>query len=512
MKESSKPHREKQESRGFTKDFRSADKTLQLSRFTVDNIADAVYWMNPDAQIVDVNEAACRMLDYTREEFLSLTVFDIDPDLTADKWANAWEAVKSRGKITLETVHRTKDGRIIPVEIMANYLCFDGEELDCAFARDITKRKRQEQALVESEANYRNLFDSSTDGIFILDLDGNFIDANRTAYERLGYAREELLSLNIRTLDDPSFARRVPKRFKQIQEHGVAVFESAHLRKDGSTMPVEVNSRLLEYKGRQVYFSVIRDITDRKRAEELLRHSHAELEDKVKERTKELAASQEQLRSLFKHLQSLREEERTSIAREIHDDLGQSLTALKMDLARLAAQACGDDEMLRERLNADVDHVDKIIQSVKRVCTELRPTILDHLGLAAAVEWQCEEFQKRTGIKCDTLFDPEDVDVDSDLGTALFRVFQEAFTNVVKHAKATEAKTSIKRTSSSIVLEITDNGVGITEEELSKSGSFGLLGIRERVYPWGGIVTVSGARNKGTTVKITIPLRREPRS
>jgi signal transduction histidine kinase len=273
-----------------------------------------------------------------------------------------------------------------------------------------------------------------------------------------------------------------------------------------------VNSRLLEYKGKQVYFSVIRDITDRKRAEELLQSSHAELEDKVKERTKELADSQKQLRNLYKHLQSLREEERTSIAREIHDDLGQSLTALKMDLSRLATQSCGDDEVLRQKLNADVDHVDKIIQSVKRVCTELRPTILDHLGLAAAVEWQCEEFQKRTGIKCETLFDPEDVDVDSDLGTVLFRVFQEAFINVVKHAKATEAKTSIKRTSTSIILEIADNGIGIAEEELSKSGSFGLLGIRERVYPWGGTVTVSGVRNEGTTVKITIPLRREPRS
>ena len=138
---------------------------------------------------------------------------------------------------------------------------------------ELTERKRTEQALAESEASYRNLFDSSTDGIFIIDLDGNFIDANRTAYKRLGYTREEFLALHISKLDHPSFAAGVPERFKQIREHGIAVFESGHLRKDGSIMPVEVNSRLLEYKGKQVFFSVIRDITERKKAEEALRES-----------------------------------------------------------------------------------------------------------------------------------------------------------------------------------------------------------------------------------------------
>jgi PAS domain S-box-containing protein len=141
------------------------------------------------------------------------------------------------------------------------------------YAEIITERKRREEALRQSEENYRTLFDSSTDGIFLLDLEGRFIDANRTAHERLGYTREEFLALSIRQLDAPAFASRVPERLRQIREKGVAVFESGHLRKDGSTMPVEVNSRLLEYKGTTVFFSVIRDISERKRAEELLRAS-----------------------------------------------------------------------------------------------------------------------------------------------------------------------------------------------------------------------------------------------
>ena len=273
MNESSMTHRETAELKGFERLSNSAEEASQLARFTMDNVVDAVYWMDSKARIVDLNETASGMLGYTREELLNFTVFDIDPDFTMDKWVNTWEMLKGQVKLTIETKHRTKDGRIIPVEIMANYLSFGGRELDCGFARDISQRKRQEQALVESEANYRSLFDSSTDGIFILDLDGNFIDANKTAYERLGYSREEFLSLNIRELDHPSFIPQVPERFKQIREHGVAVFESGHLRKDGSIMPVEVNSRLLEYKEKQVYFSVIRDITDRKRTEEALQAS-----------------------------------------------------------------------------------------------------------------------------------------------------------------------------------------------------------------------------------------------
>jgi two-component system cell cycle sensor histidine kinase/response regulator CckA len=145
-----------------------AEEVLQLTRFTVDNVADAVYWMDSKAQIVDVNETACNMLGYTREYLLNLTVFDIDPDFTADKWKNAWNALKSQGRITLETVHRTKDGRMIPVEIMANYLSFGGKELDCAFARDITERKRAEMELEKYRDHLEELIAQRTKELSLL--------------------------------------------------------------------------------------------------------------------------------------------------------------------------------------------------------------------------------------------------------------------------------------------------------------------------------------------------------
>ncbi len=185
------------------------------------------------------------------------------------------EAVQENKPYSLEYRIKRRDGLIRYIHARGE-VQYDEAGIPRRFrgtAQDITERKRQEQALAESEAGYRTLFDSSSDGIFIIDGKGQFIDANRTAYERLGYTREELLGMHIGELDHPDFTARVPERFEQIRARGIAVFESCHLRKDGSLMPVEVNSRLIEYQGRQVYFSVIRDITERTRAEKALRES-----------------------------------------------------------------------------------------------------------------------------------------------------------------------------------------------------------------------------------------------
>ncbi len=221
----------------------------------------------------------------------------------------------------------------------------------------------------------------------------------------------------------------------------------------------------------------------------------------------ELRKSHEQLRSLAAHLQSAREEERTNIAREIHDELGQALTALKIDLSLIAEklQNGNGNATLVEQLKADVDIVNSTILTVKKICTELRPAILDHLGLGAALQWQAEEFQKRSGIKCEVTLKPYNITADRDQATVLFRIFQEALTNVLRHSKATNVKAVLTEQDNSIMLQIADNGVGFTVEQLSKANSFGLVGMRERVHICNGELRISGRPNEGATITALIP-------
>ncbi|MEW6418584.1 MAG: response regulator [Nitrospirota bacterium] len=220
----------------------------------------------------------------------------------------------------------------------------------------------------------------------------------------------------------------------------------------------------------------------------------------------ELKSSREQLRNLSAHLQTVREEEGKHIAREIHDELGQALTALKMDASLLINKLPNDQKQLIEKTKSMSKLIDATIQTVQRILTELRPGLLDDLGLLAAIEWQAEEFQKRTGIKCEVTLEPDEIIIDQDRSTAIFRIFQEALTNVSRHANATTVKVNLKKKAEKLILKVKDDGRGITEKQISDPKSLGLIGIRERVHLFGGEFKISGIRDKGTAVTVGIPL------
>ena len=231
---------------------------------------------------------------------------------------------------------------------------------------------------------------------------------------------------------------------------------------------------------------------------------NAEIERTVITRTAELKTAHEQFRKLSFHLMTVREEERTNIAREIHDELGQTLTAQKIELSWLRDKY-GDNESIVDKVNTMLDTLNSTVVSVKRICTELRPSLLDDFGIVAALEWHANEFQKRTGIECSVLAESEDIVLEKNKSIALFRIYQEALTNVVKHAKATKVTARLTEGGDGILLEIMDNGKGITDEQLCKPQCFGLIGMRERVYPWGGKVEILGDKGVGTTIKVIIP-------
>jgi signal transduction histidine kinase len=229
--------------------------------------------------------------------------------------------------------------------------------------------------------------------------------------------------------------------------------------------------------------------SQRRRAEEQLRESH------------------ERLRLLSVYLQSVREEERTRIAREVHDELGQALTSCKLDVSWIASRLPRELKPVLERARALSTHIDSTIQMVRRISAELRPGVLDHLGLSAALEWQANEFQNRTGIRCDVHSDLGDKLLEQDLSTTLFRIFQETLTNVIRHAGATRVTVQLRQAAGQLTLEVVDNGRGIAPAQISDPTSMGLLGMRERAALLGGRFKIGRLRRAtGTQVRVSIPL------
>lgn len=224
----------------------------------------------------------------------------------------------------------------------------------------------------------------------------------------------------------------------------------------------------------------------------------------------ELEKSFEQLRALAAHLQSVREEERARIARELHDELGQSLTGLKFDLAWLNHHLSKHDlaalPACQNKVRTMLELINSIIQLGRKIAMELRPGILDDLGLVDAMEWQGQEFQARTGIHCEFISLPTELQLDEYRTTSLFRILQETLTNVARHANADQISIDLRQHPDEIILEIKDNGRGITEAEIRNTRSFGLLGMRERALGFGGAVRIHGQPGQGTVVTVNVPL------
>ena len=247
----------------------------------------------------------------------------------------------------------------------------------------------------------------------------------------------------------------------------------------------------------------------RRHLEVLVEARTAELTQEIRERARaetELIRSQEQLRDLATHLQDIREEERIQIAREIHDELGQALTALKIDVHWLSRKLPKDQQLLFDKFKSMSKLIDTTVHTVRRISSELRPKLLDDLGLSAAIEWQANEFSQRTGIPCNFRSEPEDIILDKARSTAFFRIFQETLTNIARHAQASRVEIILKENSDYAELTVRDDGNGITAENISDPKALGITGMRERAHSLGGDLEIAGVSDQGTKVKVRIPL------
>jgi PAS domain S-box-containing protein len=240
--------------------------------------------------------------------------------------------------------------------------------------------------------------------------------------------------------------------------------------------------------GKRIFFHMVSDITARKQAEDRLK------------------ASQDQLRDLSRHLESIREEERAKLAREIHDELGQMLTGLKIDIAWISRRIPREEKPLVAKVKSMDELIDNATKTTQRISAELRPGVLDYLGLVPAIDWLIQDLGKRTEIKFDFKTSPREISLDRERATALFRICQEALTNVIRHAHATWVKITLKKDSDRIILVVKDNGKGISEEQISDPKSFGLIGMRERARSYRGDVKISSTPRRGTSVAASFPL------
>jgi len=401
-----------------------------------------------------------------------------------------------------EIVGLRADGTEFPVEASISQATVAGKKLFTVILRDVTARQRDtiarkhaEDALHDSAERYQRLVELVPDAIWV-ERENRIAFVNRACISLLGAeSDEQVLKRSPLDFIHPDFHASAAERRKRLANAPAAnpLMEKKIVRVDGRVIDVEIAEASFHDEGSVPILAVLRDVTERKRAE------------------REVHESRQQLRELSASLQAVREEEKARIARELHDELGQALTGLKMDLAQIVGMLEPEQVDIVKRADAMRSLIESTVASVRRLATELRPLMLDDLGLIATMGWLANDFAKRTGIAVDVRLPEPDFEADPDLCTTLFRVLQEALTNVARHAHASNVTVSLTEEDGVVRLEVHDDGKGIDPAPHGRRKSFGLLGMRERAGMLGGHVTINSNPGAGTSVLLAIPRSGEPR-
>ncbi len=457
---------------------------------------DGMRLTDEEGNILLVNEAFCKTFNMQKDQLLGkpFSVVYAYPEQESALKSYQHDLHKNEIKTFFERENTLWDGRKAWFEFSNSFLTLqDGQKITLSVIKEISRRKKSELELRESEYKFKMLFNSANDAVFVTQLSpektyGDFIEVNEVACKKLGYTKEEFLLLSPSAIISPKQISDFNINIDKLLTEGHIIYDTVYRAKDKKLFPVEVNSHLFLFNEKLTVLSIARDITDRKQAEEKLRKSS------------------KLLRELATHIQTVREEERTMIAREIHDELGQVLTVMKIQLSLLGNKLNPEQIALKVKIDSLTKLIDQSVESVQKISAKLRPTILDELGLNAAIEWQTEEFEKLTNIKCSLVLPKDDLKLTSNKSTAIFRIFQEALTNIARHSGADKVTISLLTNQNDLNLEIIDNGKGISTEQIKDLKSLGIHGMEERALIFGGQVTLDGTSGKGTKVKVEIPI------
>ncbi len=358
----------------------------------------------------------------------------------------------------------------------------------------IIECNRTSEELRKNEESTRTILDNAFDAIITMDANGLILSWNQRATSVFGLHANEVIGKKLADLI-------IPLQYRESHNRGLARFlatgkheilnqqiEITALHAKGHTFPVEIAVSAIERDGSYIFTGILRDISLRKRT------------------ARELIESRERLRNLSNSLQSAREEEKGKIAREIHDELGQTLTALKFELSWIENNISSEETGILKRVHTMSELIENAVHDVQRIASELRPRILDILGLCEGLKWQAKEFQKRTGIHCKLTIQPKNIEVDPERSITLFRIYQETLTNVARHAQAKTVETSFIRNDKFLELEIEDDGQGMDPDQAENPNSFGLIGIKERTLVWGGEAHIQSIKGEGTKIIVSLPL------
>ena len=477
---------------GFAYDVTDRHDTQERLRTIIASDPDCVKQLDAEGRLLDMNPAGLAMIQAESiEQVRGLEIAQVIAPEHRAAFNDLHRRVFAGGSGTLEF-------EIIGLKGQRRWLTTHAVPLRDAsgtihaalgITRDISRRRIAELALVKSEERFCKAFYANALPLLITRLsDGMVLDANEAFTKLVNRPRDEILGQTTVELGVIEPARRAAV-IERLRDEGVVNDIELELHPRDSEPRTGLLSLVrIELGGQECILGTYRDVTEAKRAEEQLR------------------ASRTALRSLATRQQDIREDERSRIAREIHDSLGQALTALKLQLVAAQDAAATETPALSARLAETALMVDDLVKSVRRIATELRPPILDQLGLPAAVQWLAQDFARRTSIRCQTSIHPTDGAITNELATALFRIVQEALTNVLRHAGATRVDIELGVKSGCVTVEINDDGSGITEVGMGP-GSLGILGMRERAAALGGVLEVAPRSNGGTRVAAWFPPR-----
>ena len=479
------------------RDYRQAEKEIRASeqrwRSIFENSAIGIAMAELDGSFVATNRAYQELVGYTAAELQNMKLPDLIHEDDRGNTTNLIAGLRAGQSKEFQIEERClcKDRRGLWVRNTMSLI--PGPEGSprymMALVEDITERKRAEEDLKKQTEVLQKIFDHIPAMISLTGEDGRLKLVNREWERILGWRLEEIQKQDLDIIAElyPDPRDRQTVRDFRAAARGEWIDFKARTR-DGRM--IDTTWAVVNLTDGTV-LAMGEDITERKRAED------------------QLNSSFNQLRALTARLQTIREEERKRVAREIHDDLGQALTAIKIDVASLVRDMPADQNQ-EKKAESILRLVDHTIQSVRRIATELRPGILDDLGLVAAVEWAAEEFAARSGTRLRLDLPREDLVIDQESATAIFRIFQETLTNITRHAEATQVDVRLGEEGDSIVLEVRDNGRGMNEG--LGTGSLGILGMRERALLLGGELTISGATGEGTVVRVRIPQTHVPQT